>query len=77
MGVAAMIDWLRARPWRIWPHAKDGWHYRAIYRDNRRGAWHPTQNRWIRNAEPVGRLRALWRAISFPHEHYHRGGRDG
>jgi hypothetical protein len=64
-----MRSWLRAKPWRIWPLSRRGWRYHAIYRTARQGSWSPSRGRWIKGAEPVGRLRALWVAVAFPHVH--------
>lgn len=62
-----LTNWLMAKPWR--------WHYRTIYRTLRNGSRHPTQDRWIVHGEPMGRLRSVWVAATFPHVHFDLDGR--
>lgn len=72
------VNWLRAKPWQFWPlvrPAERGWRYTVIYRGLRQGARHPREDRWIKHAEPKGRLRSLWLTVAFPHVHDDEEGR--
>lgn len=62
-------NWLKAKPWRVHPIVRDGWRYPAIYRSARQGSWHPGKGRWVKGAEPKGRLRSLRLTVAFPHVH--------
>lgn len=68
-------NWLRARPWRIWPLAPDGYRYHVIYRVARQGSRHPRTGRWLVGGEPKGRIGATVAALRFPH--VHDGGAEG
>lgn len=59
------LNWLRAEPWRVHPLSPTGWRYWTIYRAFRRGSY--WEGRWL--AEPQGRLRSVWSALTFPHVH--------
>lgn len=64
-----MRNWLKAKPWQVWPLSRTGWRYHVIYRTYRQGARHPVTGWPLAGGEPRGRLRSLWGTLSFPHVH--------
>lgn len=59
------VNWLRARPWEVWPLFPRGWRYQNIYRSHRTPFTMPSG----RHYPALPRWRAAWRALCFPHTH--------
>jgi addiction module HigA family antidote len=67
--MSGLRNWLRAKPWQIYPLWRSGWRYHTLYRTLRRGSWNPQAGRWMIGGEPRGVLASLWGAVAFPHVH--------
>jgi hypothetical protein len=48
-------NWLRARPWRVYPLSRSGWRYHSLFEAYR--------------VEGCNRTRSAWLALCFPHAH--------
>lgn len=60
-------NWLMAEPWLVYPLSKKGWHYRTMYKAERRehriGQYHRPAH---------SRFKSAWLALTFPHVHHEK-----